>query len=439
MISIQAYRVSVGIFQSKSFNIRPKCSTYGTNRANRANNEYRVGYKLGLGIKIILLLLVFGVNLNNGYSKVCKESCNKINHILNGNITKKGNLSLYTWNKGNSCFKNRRNDILVTLERYKPDVFTIHEANFDILNDRGFSNYNIEANTLCRGNSIARTIVLIKNTIAYKRRYDLENDYISSVWLQIIISKKVSTFISSYYRQWSLPKELNAEFSNSTQNQIERYQIFTNQVSKASKEGRDILILTDENIDSLQDKNKSGFCKNIHLKTIRDHSIIENSLTYHNNKATFNRRGVKSCIDYIISNCPTKVSNVRTHDGDTEVFGYRDLEYNNIMSDHYLLSCTYNNKKISIPQQFLVTRNSKLLTRHNLNEYFSYNPLLQEIFSETDPNVIAETLLNELSIIIECIAPSKKVQCTKKYAPWINQDFIRESKIKDKLHRIAKG
>ena len=162
MISIQAYRVSVGIFQSKSFNFKPKSSTYGTNGANRTNNDYRQGCKLGIGIKIILLLLVFGFNLNNGYSKICKESCNKINHILNGNISKKGNLSLYTWNKGNSCFKNRRNDILVTLERYKPDVFTIHEANFNILNDRGFSNYNIEANTLCRGNSIARTIVLIK-------------------------------------------------------------------------------------------------------------------------------------------------------------------------------------------------------------------------------------------------------------------------------------
>ena len=68
--------------------------------------------------------------------------------------------------------------------------------------------------------------------------------------------------------------------------------------------------------------------------------------------------------------------------------------------------------------------------------YHSYD--LQEIFSETDPNIIAETLINELSLIIECIAPSKKVQCSKNYAPWINQEFIRESKIKDELHRIAK-
>ena len=48
-------------------------------------------------------------------------------------------------------------------------------------------------------------------------------------------------------------------------------------------------------------------------------------------------------------------------------------------------------------------------------------------------------MINELSIIIECIAPSKKIQCSNSYAPWINDDFLRESKIKDNLHKIAKG
>ena len=97
------------------------------------------------------------------------------------------------------------------------------------------------------------------------------------------------------------------------------------------------MILTDENIDSMQDKSSTGGSKNIQLKTIRDRNIIDNSLTYHNNKATFCRKGVKSCIDYIISNCPTKINNVRTHDGETKVFGYKDLEFNNIMSDHFVL------------------------------------------------------------------------------------------------------
>ena len=178
MISIQAYRVSVGTFQFNFSKVRSKGSTYGKNRGNGGKNKCRLGYTLGWGIKTILLLFLLGVNVNNTYGKVCKDSCNKTNHILNGNISKRGNISLYTWNKGNSSFKNRRDDILVTLERYKPDVFTVHEANFDTLNDRGFTNYNIEAKTLGRGNSIARTIVLIKNALSFKRPYDLENPYI---------------------------------------------------------------------------------------------------------------------------------------------------------------------------------------------------------------------------------------------------------------------
>ena len=96
MIAIQAYRVSVGLFQSKVFNFKLKSSTYGKNGDYKATYNYRKGSKIGLGIKIVLLLLVFGANLNNSYNKICKESNNKINHTLNGNIPKKGNLSLYT-------------------------------------------------------------------------------------------------------------------------------------------------------------------------------------------------------------------------------------------------------------------------------------------------------------------------------------------------------
>ena len=136
-------------------------------------------------------IFLLGVTINNTFSKICQVANNKINHTINGNISKKGTLTLFTWNKGNSTFQNKRDDILVTIERYRPDIFAIHEANFDLNNDRGFENYTIEANTLCRGHNIARTIVLIKNGVAYKRRKDLENDYISSVWIQIIISKKV--------------------------------------------------------------------------------------------------------------------------------------------------------------------------------------------------------------------------------------------------------
>ena len=131
-----------------------------------------------------------------------------------------------------------------------------------------------------------------------------------------------------------------------------------------------MIILTDENIDSLDEHSTTKHLKNNELKSIRDNNIIEYSLTYHNKLPTFFRKGTQSCVDFIISNCPTKVTNVRTHYDDKEIYTYKDYEYNNIMSDHVMLSCTYNNRHITKKQQFKIIMNNKLLTKHTLNEYF---------------------------------------------------------------------
>ena len=195
---------------------------------------------------------------------------------------------------------------------------------------------------------------------------------------------------------------------------------------RASSEGRDITILTDENLNILDDFSNTSYLKNNFLKEIRDSNIIDFSLTYHNNKPTFFRKGVSSCIDFIISNCPSKISNVRTHYNDRDEFGYYDVDFNNIMSDHVMLSCHYNDNNISIPQQFRSVRNNRLLTKHALNEYFECNDRLNELFSYTDPNQIAEILIGEITVIIESIAPSKRVQCKSSYAPWLNDQYIYE-------------
>ena len=75
-----------------------------------------------------------------------------------------------------------RDDIAITLDRHKPDFFAIHEANYNILKDKGFKGYNIEYNTLHINSVISRTILLIKKGINFKRRYDIENiGYINSL------------------------------------------------------------------------------------------------------------------------------------------------------------------------------------------------------------------------------------------------------------------
>ena len=99
---------------------------------------------------------------------------------------------MISWNKGNSNFRTKKDDILVTINRYKPDIFAIHEANYRSKNDGHIYGYNVKCNTLIEGYDISRTILLLKKGISYKRRYDLENKYISRIWVQINISKTSS-------------------------------------------------------------------------------------------------------------------------------------------------------------------------------------------------------------------------------------------------------
>ena len=47
-------------------------------------------------------------------------------------------------------------------------------------------------------------------------------------------------------------------------------------------------------------------------------------------------------------------------------------------------------------------------------------------------------MIRELTVIIESIVPSKRVQCTIKYAPWIDKNFVEQAKIRDNLHMIGK-
>lgn len=54
---------------------------------------------------------------------------------------------------------------------------------------------------------------------------------------------------------------------------------------------------------------------------------------YEISKPTFYRRGVKSCIDHVYSNCHNNIKNV-TH--------------NEILSDHRIITVDYNDKNIDI-------------------------------------------------------------------------------------------
>ena len=82
-----------------------------------------------------------------------------------------------------------------------------------------------------------------------------------------------------YYCQWSLPVKLGIKNSNSVHCQKEQYIKYSKQISYASEEGRDMIVLTDENIDILDDVSDTNYYKNSDLKVIHDSNVINYSLS----------------------------------------------------------------------------------------------------------------------------------------------------------------
>ena len=169
----------------------------------------------------------------------------------------------------NLNFENKLDDIYILLEVHKPDIVSIQEANYDIHSKLKIRGYSVEYDTLTINYNIACTILLIREGINNKRKSNCEENYISSIWVEIFIKNR-SILLGSYYRQWSLPSKLSIENSNRVKNQISRYTKYCNQVNKVCKEGKNTIILTDDNINSIDDHSNTNFNKNLDLKCLRD-------------------------------------------------------------------------------------------------------------------------------------------------------------------------
>ena len=130
---------------------------------------------------------------------------------------------------------------------------------------------------------------------------------------------------------------------------------------------------------------------------------------------------------------PGQITDIRTHNDYNNDYilnndsnnDYDNYESDNItktktnicISDHSILTCTYNSKFLKIPQLVKIIRDNSKISSKKLVQLFNNNKILPHILESNDSNYIAETLVNELSIMVETLAPSKLIQCNKKLAP----------------------
>ena len=83
---------------------------------------------------------------------------------INGNI-KAPSLRIIHWNKRSSKFSNKIDDIKLVIDKFRPHIFSIVEANYDLMERQTIEGYNIETDNIGLGTNLARTILLIDKQI----------------------------------------------------------------------------------------------------------------------------------------------------------------------------------------------------------------------------------------------------------------------------------
>ena len=198
--------------------------------------------------------------------------------------------------------------------------------------------------------------------------------------------------------------------SHKTNKQINRFKTIIQQWTNALKEGKEVIVLMDSNIDTLTDSTHNKTHKITTIQNILLEHINTYNLTIHNDKPThFPPRRAVSCIDHIITNTPNKILNTTTH--------------KNSMSDHAYLTTKYMTKEQIYTPKFISLRDNRQLTKQNLKICIDLNQNFKNIVKFNHPNDIANSLQIELNTIINTVAPSRIVQFKKDHQPYINSEI----------------
>merc|ERR1712240_970481 len=319
-------------------------------------------HTLNKNLKTFLALIIFFTIIQaNNFLITLQKSNNKMSHSLNGNI-KLTYIKIAHFNKGNGKFENKLDDIHYIIDTQKPLIFSISEANYCNLNKTIIDGYNIETCDFKIQYHTSRQILMIHKSLSYTRRSDLEKPHLALILCDIKLNKTDKLTIAAYYRQCSLLKDININY-----NQTDRYKdatdICTNIIKSTSNE---FILIGDDNIDTLSDTNNYNNFNNHEIKEIRHNFMIEDSLISHHNKAEFHRKGQSSCLDHIYSNCHTKIRKVTIE--------------KDILSDHKIVTCIYNNKKLNLSTTYTTKRDYSLITTESLLHYLNMTNNIDLVF-----------------------------------------------------------
>ena len=335
------------------------------------------------------------------------------------------NLKIIQINKGNSPLSAKVPHIINLLNHYNPNVMIINELNLSIHDSIIFPGYNFEFDQLHNTHGTARTGILIKENIIYKRRKDLESPKLSTVWIQLNFGNKNKLLIQAVYRQWKLLTEPGSE---TTKSRFNRFEKIIKKWKVANQEKVDVLTLGDFNLNALTWGNpyhSLSLYDRAHQKyyNIIKSDVLDNGTYLVKTGPTRQSNTINSQLDHVYTNNLAKIKSTKV----LPCFSDHDMTLVEIF------------QKVPKPSiKFIKSRMFNDLDYEVFNEQILQHYLYIETLQIKDPNIISQNIQKILTDILDNLAPIKRIQIRQKKQAKLNDDLIQLIDKRNEAHKKAK-
>ena len=350
------------------------------------------------------------------------------NKNKNNKNNKTKNINIIQLNKANGNFSNRVIQIDDAIQEYKADVIIVNEANLardDYISQYRFNDFVMEKDNLAEKAGVHRTIVLVRNSINYKRCKNLESESNSVIWLKITIDSKDKFYLQATYRQW---KVLKQKESDSIFNQLKRWEKQISKWKEANMIG-EVITVGDMNLNVLDwdkdEKDRSNHDKSLNsLTNLLRKEITEIDTVLINEVPTWNIDNNPKLLDHIYSNKPQKIINVESN--------------SNTFSDHTIQVFKRIAKQMIAGPKYKTSRDLKNYDKEQLNENIINNEKYIETLESNDTEEIAKNIQKIIVEELDKNCPIKTIQIGKKRNRHISKETVELIDKRNKLQKTAK-
>ena len=433
-VSIDVYRQRIGCHTGRKFKMKTK---YYSTKSNRVCNNYKL---LSLLFKVVLLQIIYqeatttfsqwGAGELHSFH-VTKTSWSEQEFVRNsypvdvnfnarykfGN-KKRGGIKIMHWNAGGGFLKNKIHEIENVISGYKPHLLGISETSFKSshdISDIQIQDYKIFFSQTLENPrlNVSRCAVYVhKDVVKPKLRLDLMSSEFSSVWLEINLPKQKRILVGNAYRDWQYLGQ-NDNSSLNIEAQLERFTKFVDKWETALASNMECHLLGDLNLNFLE-YSKPSIPTNSQSYKLRSliQLLSERILPL----------GAVQCVGVATRVWANQEPSGLDHYYTTNPRKLSDVQAINIgSSDHKIIFATRFAKNITRNPRIIKKRSYK---NFNAQEFLSAvrNISWWKIYSCEDVNLAVKMLSEELTLILDKMAPIKVVQVRTNYAPWLSKN-----------------